>query len=95
MDNHMEWQANEGAAQFLMPYQSFIPNYCYLHDKLYANFAPQQAYDMQIAALAGNYMVGEMAVKFRMDSLKSEIAQYIDGVDINKIKVVSGRKRHE
>jgi len=93
MDGHMEWQANEGAAQFLMPYQSFIPNYCYLHDRLYAKYAPQQAYDMQIAALAGNYMVGEMAVKFRMESLKGEIAQYIDGVGIDKIKIVANRSR--
>lgn len=84
---HMEWQANEGAAQFLMPYQSFIPNYCYLHDKLYGKFAPLKAYEMQVAALAGNYMVGEMAVKFRMESLKGEIAQYIDGVSVDKIKV--------
>ena len=95
MDGHMEWQANEGAAQFLMPYQSFIPSYCYLHDKLYAKFAPQQAYDMQIAALAGKYMVGEMAVKFRMESLKNEIAQYIDGTNIDKIKIISNRNRHE
>ena len=95
MDDHMEWQANEGAAQFLMPYQSFIPNYCYLHDKLYASYAPRQAHDMQIATLAGSYMVGEMAVKFRMESLKSEIAQYINGVDIDKIRIVSSRNQRE
>ena len=95
MDGHMEWQANEGAAQFLMPYQSFIPNYCHLHDTLYAKFAPQKAYEMQIAALAGSYMVGEMAVKFRMESLKNEIAQYINGVPIDKIRIASSRSRHE
>ena len=91
MDGHMEWQANEGAAQFLMPYQSFIPNYCHLHDALYAKLPPQQAYETQIATLAGNYMVGEMAVKFRIDRLRNEIAQYVDGVDIGKIKVVTSR----
>ena len=95
MDGHMEWQANEGAAQFLMPYQSFIPNYCYLHDMFYARFAPQQAYDMQIAALSGSYMVGEMAVKFRIESLKNEITQYIDGMSIDKIRIISARNRHE
>ena len=93
MDNHMEWQANEGAAQFLMPYQSFIPNYCHLHDILYAKFAPQKAYEMQIAALAGGYMVGEMAVKFRMESLKNEISQYINGVPVDKIRIASNRNR--
>jgi Zn-dependent peptidase ImmA (M78 family) len=94
-DGHMDWQANEGAAQFLMPYQSFIPNYCHLHDKFYGTLAPEQAYDMQVAALAGKYMVGEMAVRFRMESLKGEIAQYINGVAMDKIRIAPDRNRHE
>ena len=95
MDNYMEWQANEGAAQFLMPYQSFIPNYCYLHDKLYASYPPQKAYEMQLATLAQNYIVGEMAVKFRMQSLQNEIAQYINGTKIDKIRIISRNNLHE
>jgi len=94
-NDHMEWQANEGAAQFLMPYQSFIPNYCHIHDMFYGRFAPQQAYEMQIATLAGKYMVGEMAVKYRMESLKNEILQYINGTSIDKIDIVSNRNRSE
>jgi len=93
MSSHIEWQANEGAAQFLMPYQSFIPNYCYLHDKLYAKYMPQKAYEVQVSMLANSYMVGEMSIKIRMKSLKNEIAQYIDGASINKIKIVPNRHK--
>ena len=94
-ESHGEWQANEGAAQFLIPYQSFIPNYCYLHDRFYGYFAPQAAHDMLIKALAGKYMVGEMTVKFRIKSLGAEISQYVGGVAVRDIKVVSGNRQYE
>ena len=90
--NHLEWQANSGAAQFLMPYQSFIPNYCDLHDKLYARLQPDAAYDALVTVLARNYMVGEMAVKIHIDSLAAEIGQYIDGVGVDKIKITSPKR---
>ena len=91
ISSHIEWQANEGAAQFLMPYQSFIPNYCRFHDKFYSKLPPDQAYRAQIAALAAHYMVGELAVKFRLERLKNEIAQYINGTAVKNIRIISSR----
>ena len=93
ISDHIEWQANEGAAQFLMPYQSFIPNYCHLHDRFYTGMAPQAAHNALIMALARSYAVGETAVKFRINSLRQEIAQYIGGAAMDDIKIVS--QRHE
>ena len=88
--NHLEWQANSGAAQFLMPYQSFIPNYCNLHDKLYARYSqtPEAAFEKIISILAKNYMVGEIAARIRIQSLAPEIAQYIKGTPIKSIKII-------
>jgi len=86
--NHIEWQANEGAAQFLMPYQSFIPNYCHLHDKFYSHMSPKAAGDTLITTMARSYAVGEMSIKFRINSLKQEIAQYISGTAIKNIKIM-------
>ena len=86
-DNNIEWQANEGAAQFLMPYQNFIPNYCHLHDKLYARMEPAAAHDTLISTLAKNYMVGEMSVQIRLKSLATEIGHYVSGTPIGDIKI--------
>lgn len=90
--NHLEWQANEGAAQFLMPYQSFIPNYSLLHDEFYVRFSPDVAYDMLIGRLAAQYLVGKTAVQYRINGLLQEIGQYIDGIAIDKVEILA-RKR--
>ncbi|MCL2753128.1 MAG: ImmA/IrrE family metallo-endopeptidase [Defluviitaleaceae bacterium] len=87
--NHLEWQANEGAAQFLMPYQSFIPNYSHLHDELYERLPPEAAHDAVIARLSAQYLVGETAVKYRLNGLQNEIKQYINGIPIDEIKITS------
>ena len=87
--NHLEWQANEGAAQFLLPYQNFIPNYSYYHDHFYANYSPMAAHDALIKHLAARYLVGEMVVQYRLASLNSEIIQFVDGVKIDDIKITS------
>lgn len=92
IDNNWEWQANEGAAQLLMPYQNFIPNYCHLYDRFYRRMPPHIAYNTLVATLAKNYMAGEMAVRFRIESLKGEISQYLSGVAVDDIKVSSRRE---
>ena len=86
-DNNVEWQANEGAAQFLMPYQNFVPNYCHLHDRLYSRMQPSSAHSSLISTLAKNYMVGEMSVQIRIKSLAAEIGHYADGTPIHEIKI--------
>jgi Zn-dependent peptidase ImmA (M78 family) len=88
----MEWQANEGAAQFLMPYQSFIPNYAYYHDHFHTRQEPNRAAGSLIAHLARQYKAGHKAVEYRIIGLKKEIAQYLGGAEIKNIKIQS-RKR--
>ncbi|MCL2168916.1 MAG: ImmA/IrrE family metallo-endopeptidase [Defluviitaleaceae bacterium] len=86
---HLEWQANEGAAQFLMPYQSFIPNYSNAHDHFYSRLAPERAKDAVVEHLANHYFVGQMAVGYRLNSLQKEISQFVHGVKIEDIKVLA------
>ena len=85
--NHIEWQANEGAAQFLVPYQSFIPVYCHFFDKFYGRYSPSGAHKALISALSQNYMVGESVIEIRIKSLKQEIAQYLDRIPVEQIKI--------
>jgi Zn-dependent peptidase ImmA (M78 family) len=54
-DKEIEWQANEGAAQALMPEKLFLEKY-----KLYSG---------DIEALSDFFFVGEQAVKFRIENL--------------------------
>jgi len=92
LNDHMEWQANEGAAQLLMPYQSFIPNYIYYHDLFYNRLSPNHAAKAQITQLARHYKVGSRAAEYRINGLKKEIAQYLNGIPIQNIKIISANK---
>ncbi|MCL2170825.1 MAG: ImmA/IrrE family metallo-endopeptidase [Defluviitaleaceae bacterium] len=89
-DSFLEWQANEGASQFLMPYQSFIPAYCDLYDKITPSHSPARGQNLVIARLCAAYGAGELAVRFRINTLSREIAQYINGTPIDKIQVQKG-----
>ncbi|MCX7747317.1 MAG: ImmA/IrrE family metallo-endopeptidase [Clostridia bacterium] len=59
-----EWQANEGAAQALMPVELFIQKY----------------YDFKgdIEKLSDYFFVGEVSIKFRIFSLKNNIKEFYD-----------------
>ncbi|MCL2621380.1 MAG: ImmA/IrrE family metallo-endopeptidase [Defluviitaleaceae bacterium] len=87
VDDHLEWQANEGAAQFLVPFQSFIPNYCKLYDQYNKQMPADKAHKNLISHLSRHYMVGELVITYRLNQLKSEIIQYLDGVDINCVQI--------
>jgi Zn-dependent peptidase ImmA (M78 family) len=88
-DAHLEWQANEGAAQFLMPYQSFIPNYSKWHDHYYSRLSPENAGVALVDHLAKAYLVGQKAAEYRINGLSKEISQFLDGIPIPKIKILA------
>jgi len=75
--SHLEWQANEGAAQFLMPYQNFVPNYVQIYKRITINYPTTIASNMLTLYLAKSYGVGETAIEYRIKSLKGYIEQYI------------------
>jgi len=76
----------------LMPYQSFIPNYSHLFDWYFWRMGPDAAFRALVKELGRMYFVGEMTVEYRINSLKGEIGQYLDGVAVEDILVLSGRK---
>lgn len=85
-DGFLEWQANEGAAQLLVPYQDFIPRFSLLIDQ---NIHGIQDY------LAESYHVSEQVIRFRLDSLAYEIDQYRSGVTIGNIELLSRTQRQK
>lgn len=79
--NYEEWRANEGAAELLVPYKEFIPDYSYL--LMYKN------YDECITELSKIYSVSKQVIEFRIKNLKEEIIQFLNGVDIEEIKILN------
>lgn len=85
-DPFIEWQANEGAAQFLLPYQRFIPDYIQVSKKL-AHKAFSQLRVIEI--LSDKYFVSEKVISNRIDSLNYEIYQVLNNADIAKVRLCS------
>lgn len=82
----IEWQANEGAAELLMPYKEFIPFYqnkCSL-------FLCNRERALRLAAEEFGVSAGMIAT--RIASLSSEIAQYKSGIPLDKIVPTAARR---
>lgn len=83
-----EWQANEGSAQLLVPYQDFIPRV-----SVYFNaYCPDALIDLP-NILAERYFVSPQVISIRLDSLSYEIEQYRNGRPIGEIELLSRTQR--
>ncbi len=90
--DYFEWQANEGAAQFLMPYQSFIPRLVNTINKVYDQTGCLND-SIVTRRLSDHYFVGEQAIKNRVKSLRTEITQYCDTNSISELTIQSLTKQ--
>lgn len=81
-----EWQANEGAAELLVPYRSFLPIAARLYPSLYIDR------ERALQTLAKQFGVSATVISFRLDSLSFELEQYRGGVALDEIRLIS-RKR--
>lgn len=87
-DPFIEWEANEGAAQFLIPYQDFIPRVA-----MYFNaYSPHALWGLQ-EMLSDHYFVSQQVIGIRLDSLSYEIDQYRQGVSMENIELLSRTQR--
>lgn len=87
-DKFIEWEANEGAAEFLLPYRLFIPVYVQLakaHAREWLNSPP-------IRILSKKFNVTEAVVSNRIKSLNYEIYQYLHGIPLDDIEILSNTK---
>ena len=82
-NSYIEWEANEGAAQFLVPYQDFIPRFTALL-KLNASGIQYR--------LAAYYHVTPQVINIRMNSLAYEIDQYCRGTCLTSLELLSRRQ---
>lgn len=89
-DPFLEWQANEGAAQALVPYQTFIPAFVAYSQK-YAS-ARECVDNYRDSALADIYHVTPAVIATRAKSLSYEITQYLNGKPVDQIIVLSANE---
>lgn len=89
-DRFLEWHANEGAAEFLVPYYDFIPSFCREFD-----YQIQHPHDCCFIRynLAEKYGVTVRVIENRLETLRYEIDQFRAGIPINQLRILSKNKQ--
>jgi Zn-dependent peptidase ImmA (M78 family) len=88
-DGFLEWQANEGSAEFIVPYQLFLPKI----KKSLPSLKTSSDYRQFRRDSASSFNVTDAVIKFRLDDLKYEIQQYLNGTSINSLEFLSKNQR--
>ena len=89
--DNFEWQANERAAELLVPYKHFIP----LFTKNIKHCTSKMDYIELLNYLSDKYKVSTAVLEYRISGLKYEINQYENGTPIDKIQFLSKRAQEE
>lgn len=85
-NDYTEWEANEGAAELLMPYRVFIPKFTQEMREYRSEASVQRR-------LARYFKVTEQNVAFRVKGLQYEIWQYGNGQPLDKIHIISRKEQ--
>lgn len=80
-----EWQANEGSAEFFVPYRVLLPM---IKDR-YSELHSWNGINSFKLELERQFGVTQGVVHYRLESLKYEINQCISGTPLNEIKILS------
>ena len=88
-DSYLEWLANEGAAEMAVPYKILLPMIkSEIHEMLIGNgtwaFCEKHASD---------FGVSPIVLQNRIDSLKYEIQQYLNGIPLDQLEILSISKQ--
>ncbi len=85
-DTYIEWLANEGAAEFLVPYKLLLPmikeNYNDINSHLFGAYS----FCEETAEL---FNVSSAVITNRLNNLRYEIDQYLKGVPIEQLNILS------
>lgn len=90
-DSYLEWLANEGAAEFTVPYKILLPMIKDKYSDLIRNIGTWD-FCIKNAAIFG---VSPTVLQNRIDNLKYEVDQYLNGVPLDKVEILSKRKQDD
>lgn len=89
-DKEKEWQANEGAAELLLPYRDFVPRYVQtVLETERDGLQPESVY----VRLAEFYRVNKAVVNYRIRNLESEILQFRSGAELEDLIITRSNVR--
>lgn len=88
-DPYTEWVANEGSAELLMSYRELLP--ILKSDWDYLN-SSSKIYEFK-EALSQKFMAPPATVEIRISNLKYETYQYLNGVDLDNIEILSNKQQ--
>ncbi|MFV0413338.1 MAG: ImmA/IrrE family metallo-endopeptidase [Oscillospiraceae bacterium] len=88
-DDFMEWEANEGAAEFILPRRAFLH---YVADAAPDIHGGRQYYALK-RNMAKHFNVSAQNIHYRFQGLKYEIAQCLTGTPINQIIYLSEKQQ--
>lgn len=84
-NKYLEWQANEGGAELVVPYRSLLPKvkkaYPYLD-----NYESISSFKEELVQVYG---VTGAVIEYRLESLKYEIQQFVNGISMQDICILS------
>ena len=91
-NSFLEWQANEGGAELVIPYRDFFIVVKQNLDKLHTS-VDYKKFKLQ---LMERYGVSKTVVDIKFESLKYELYQYLSGIPIDHIQFLSfsAQQRH-
>jgi Zn-dependent peptidase ImmA (M78 family) len=84
-NSYIEWQANEGAAEFLVPYKMLLPLVKDNFDDI-CSCIGSYGFCEKYAPLFG---VSTIVMQNRLNSLSYEINQYMKGVPLHNVRILS------
>ena len=86
---YLEWHANEGAAEMFVPYKIFLP----LVKEKIGNSTDYHIIEKARYELASIFNVPETVIRLRLENLKYEIQQYMNGVPLEEVEILSLKKQ--
>lgn len=81
----IEWQANEGSAELFVPYKIFIP----LVKQKIGNSTDHHVIENAKTEMASIFNVPEAVIRYRLENLKYEIFQYLNGIPLDRLEILS------
>lgn len=89
IDTTLEWQANEGAAELLLPWKIFIPDLVREYS-ISVGTIDKSPYINSI--FANKYGVTDSIIEYRVENLRYEILQYLKGVNLDNVDILSNNQ---
>ncbi|HIS68836.1 MAG TPA: ImmA/IrrE family metallo-endopeptidase [Candidatus Gallacutalibacter stercoravium] len=86
---YLEWQANEGAAELLVPARLLLP----IIGQAFGGLRDWRDFERFKQDTASRFGVAPTVISYRYESLRFEISQYLSGVPLHHIQLLTRRQK--